>query len=194
MIVFKLGGSLLASGWLLPCLDTIAQNRHKQGGVIVPGGGVLADKVRRLQSDWRFDDRTAHAMAILSMQQMALLLHGLRPAFKLARRIADIRANDTTGAISLWSPDQAELDADDIPASWDITSDSLSAWLANKLSADELILIKAAAIDRMWSIGKLASDKIVDAGLSQYTEESGFLTRVVNVKDFINGNRENGSK
>jgi aspartokinase-like uncharacterized kinase len=194
MIVFKLGGSLLTSGWLLPCLDKIEQYSANRGGVIVAGGGVFADQVRRLQYDWQFDDRSAHAMAILAMQQMALLLQGLRPQFKLAERVADIPGISKTDAITLWLPALTELDADGVPASWDITSDSLSAWLANKLSADELIVLKAAVVDKSDSVEKLVSSKIVDAEFSRHIRQGRLFTRVMHASDFIDGNRENENK
>ena len=51
--------------------------------VIVPGGGAFADQVRLAQQHWQFDDKTAHSMAILAMQQMALLFKGLKGDFPL---------------------------------------------------------------------------------------------------------------
>jgi 5-(aminomethyl)-3-furanmethanol phosphate kinase len=43
-------------------------------------------------------------------------------------------------------PTRMVLDAPEIPASWDITSDSLAAWLASRLAADRLVLVKSVAL------------------------------------------------
>ena len=76
MIVLKLGGSLLSSPALMQCLQLASQKGQGQL-VIVPGGGVFADQVRLTQKKWQYDDKAAHYMAILAMQQMALLFQGL---------------------------------------------------------------------------------------------------------------------
>ena len=71
MIVVKLGGSLSQSDALVKCLNSVEQNYQGRAVVIVPGGGAFADQVRLTQQRWQFDDKTAHRMAILAMQQMA---------------------------------------------------------------------------------------------------------------------------
>jgi aspartokinase-like uncharacterized kinase len=141
MIVIKLGGSLMSDAiCLTECLNTIEQ-KIKAKVVIVPGGGLFADQVRSAQEKWHFDDDIAHQMALLAMQQMALLFKSIKPNFLLANKVS---ALDNNRSVSIWSPDIKELSS--IKASWDITSDSLSAWLANQLQATELILVKSAEI------------------------------------------------
>ena len=86
MIVIKLGGSLEQAKTLADGLTRIAQHysqqhSQQQAVVIVPGGGVFADTVRAAQHQWQFNDRIAHEMAILAMQQMALLFQSLQPEF-----------------------------------------------------------------------------------------------------------------
>ena len=81
MIVVKLGGSLSQSDALIKCLNSIEQRYAGSAVVIVPGGGAFADQVRMAQQHWQFNDETAHRMAILAMQQMALLMNGLKDEF-----------------------------------------------------------------------------------------------------------------
>ena len=38
----------------------------------------------------------------------------------------------------------AGLPLDDLPASWDVTSDSIAAWVAHEVGAERLVLVKAA--------------------------------------------------
>src|SRR5882757_2855389 len=72
MIVLKLGGSLASSGGLTACLAALGTLRGEI--VVVPGGGFFADAVRAAQPRFGFSDRAAHHMAILAMEQYALLL------------------------------------------------------------------------------------------------------------------------
>ena len=181
MIVIKLGGSLLSDKTALKqCLTTIASSHHTKI-VIVPGGGVFADQVRVAQQQWQFDDVTAHQMAILAMQQMALLLNSIKPEFLLTDKIVDI---NNTSLVTIWSPDKAELDNVGIKASWDISSDSLAAWLANQLLAQELILVKSAAIPDTASIDEMQQLNLVDKAFKQYTQATTYKITLLNKYGF----------
>lgn len=182
MIVIKLGGSLAESGALVSCLNTI-ERTYTAGSVIVPGGGAFADQVRLAQQHWQFDDGTAHAMALLAMRQMALLFNGLKPDFSIVHSIAGIQEL-AFQKIVIWSPDIAELDKAGIEAGWDITSDSLAAWLARMLSADELILVKSAVIDPRLSIAEFAEQGIVDKAFCDFLALAPFTVKIINHRSF----------
>ena len=122
MRIIKLGGSLTQAKTLLKCLDTIDKNYDTQKTVIVPGGGAFADQVRTEQSHWLFDDSTAHKMAILAMQQMALLIHGLKSHWPMAESTSRITEQLNTHNVSIWSPDIKELQLHHIAESWDTPS------------------------------------------------------------------------
>lgn len=184
MIVVKLGGSLSQSDTLMTCLNSIEQNYSDKAVVIVPGGGAFADQVRLAQQRWRFDDTIAHEMAILAMQQMALLIKGLKRDFPMARSVAGIQKQLRRQKCVIWSPAIVELDRAAIPASWEITSDSLAAWLAQALSADELILVKSALIDASLGLQELANRDIIDKGFCEIAGQAAFKIRVINQQDF----------
>ncbi len=184
MIVIKLGGSLSRSDVLVDCLNAVDKNYRGRDVVIVPGGGAFADQVRLAQQQWQFDDDTAHRMALLAMQQMALLFNGLKSSFVIANTIAAIQQHTSEKKIVIWSPDIKELDNAGIAASWDISSDSLSAWLAGALCATELILIKSAVIDRNLSLLQLADRQIVDNAFCDTVAEAAFKIRVMNAQSF----------
>ena len=184
MIVVKLGGSLSQSDTLIKCLNSVEQNYPDRAVVIVPGGGAFADQVRLAQHRWQFDDKTAHRMAILAMQQMALLIKGLKSDFSIARSVTDIRKQLHQQKIVIWSPDIVELDNAAIQASWDITSDSLAAWLAKALSATELILVKSAIIDASLSLQQLAKQNIIDKGFCDFVMQATFKIQVINQQNF----------
>ena len=183
MIVVKLGGSLSRSDALIKCLDSVEQRYKGIAVVIVPGGGAFADQVRLAQQRWQFDEKTAHRMAILAMQQMALLIQGLKSDFSIARSIAEIYKLLHQQKIVIWSPNIVELDNAAIPASWDITSDSLAAWLAKALSAYELILVKSAIINTGFSLRQLAEHGIIDQRFCDFVIQTTFKITIINQQD-----------
>jgi aspartokinase-like uncharacterized kinase len=186
MIVVKLGGSLAESDALIKCLNSVEQNYQCGTVVIVPGGGAFADQVRLAQQHWQFDDQTAHRMAILAMQQMALLFKGLKSHFAIAGTLTDIHKQLNQQKTVIWSPDIIELDNAGIQATWDITSDSLAAWLAGMLSARELILVKSAISDTDLSLQELAGLNIVDKTFCDFVAHSSFKINIVNAIDICN--------
>jgi len=140
MWVVKLGGSLADSESLIPWLQALART----DAVIVPGGGPFADQVRKAQARWRFDERTAHDMAVLAMRQYGLMLAGLG-GLRTGTSAAELKAGIRKGQATVWLPLPENLGAAGIPASWDVTSDSLAAWLAGQLGARHLLLVKSVA-------------------------------------------------
>jgi 5-(aminomethyl)-3-furanmethanol phosphate kinase len=182
MVIIKLGGSLDASRSLLQCLQRIEQRYPNVATVIVPGGGLFADQVRLAQQRWAFDDNIAHNMALLAMQQMALLIKGLKKNFVLAHKISSI--HQQSQHTTIWSPDIHELNNAGIPANWDVTSDSLAAWLAQQLAADELVLIKSAAIDPTLSLSELIRLNIVDKAFSNFTQQAHFKITLLQAHTF----------
>ena len=180
MKLIKLGGSLLSTKALKGCLEKIAH--FDTPTVIVPGGGVFADQVRVAQIEWGLDDWTAHAMAILAMQQMAWLMQSLQPSFTIHDNAEALNGSDR---IAIWAPALDELNQAGIPADWTITSDSLSAWLARRLQADELIVIKSCAIPANTSISQLQQLGILDAGFVQFCEPSTFKISILNKDHFL---------
>lgn len=178
--VIKLGGSLLSAGILSACLDRVT---HYSGKVLlVPGGGVFADQVRRAQKDWEFDDLAAHRMAILAMQQMALLFNSLKPDFGMFDCVSKHRQIENT---AIWSPNIQELDNAGIAASWDISSDSLAAWLAGQVAANELLVIKSCPLVKDATLLDLQQQGILDAGFLQLSESAGFKITLMNKDQFL---------
>ena len=89
-----------------------------------------------------------------------------------------------THNVLIWSPSIHELETNDIAESWDITSDSLAAWLANKLSAKQLTLVKSASINQNLSLQELSQVGIIDKSFCEFVAESEFKIDIVNQEDF----------
>lgn len=123
-LVIKIGGSLLDHAG--PALQAILTSHRRV--LILPGGGVFADAVREAKAE----GKAAHWMAIAAMEQYGWLLstYGIEttdtPEFYETPRI--------------FLPYRYLRSHDPLPHSWDVTSDTISAWLAARLSAELLIL------------------------------------------------------
>ena len=142
-VVVKVGGSLLAHGPVLDgVIEAIVDAARDTRAAIVPGGGPFADIVRAIDRQHSLDDDTAHWMAVLAMDQYAQLLAGRYAALVLAESGAQVRAAFTSGRVPVIAPYRWLRDADPLPHSWDVTSDSISAWLAGALGATRLVLVK----------------------------------------------------
>jgi aspartokinase-like uncharacterized kinase len=184
MWVVKVGGSLLGSPELPLWLDLFA--RHGDGKiVIVPGGGIFADTVRESQKRSGCSDAVAHKMAVLAMDQYGVLLAGLNPALVTAESELEIAERCWQHRAIVWLPGKMVCADEGIPANWQVTSDSLAAWLAGKLNAEHLILIKSEKPkgDQI-SMRRLIEGGIVDELFDDFTAGQNFNTWVLGKKDY----------
>jgi aspartokinase-like uncharacterized kinase len=181
MIVLKLGGSLAEGDGLRSSLDAVS---FAGGGtVIVPGGGAFADAVRREQRRLGFSERAAHRMALLAMEQYGEILIDRMPALMPSRTIAEMRRAATARRVAVWFPAAMALADCSVPESWDVTSDSLAAWLARQLGAQALVLVKSVAAPRPLDPAALAAQGLVDAAFPRFTEARDFALEWVGPGD-----------
>lgn len=163
--VIKIGGSLYASRRLREWLDTLqALGSHQL--VIVPGGGPFADQVRKADRQFGLEPAQAHRMAVLAMQQFAYLMASIHPGLQLARGKEQIRACWTEGKTAIWEPYPLVSQQCELPKTWEVTSDSLAAWLAGYLSVTQLLFVKSSplTLSRM-PVSQLQAHGCVDAVL-----------------------------
>ena len=140
-VVVKVGGSLLAHdgalGRLLELLDGASAT------LIVPGGGPFADAVRDAYARGDVDDEAAHWMAVLAMDQYAELLTRRLPRAVRVTTSSQARAALASGRVPVLAPSGWLREADPLPHSWSVTSDSIAAWVAGQAGASVLVLVKA---------------------------------------------------
>jgi aspartokinase-like uncharacterized kinase len=172
MIVVKFGGSLAEDDALQSWLDAVAVVAG--GTVIVPGGGAFADVVRDEQRRLGFSDRAAHRMALLAMEQYGEVLIDRMPSLLPCRTIEEIRRAATMKRVAVWLPAAMVLADPAVPESWEVTSDSIAAWLARRLSARVLVLVKSAAAARPLDPVALAAQGLVDAAFPRFVEARDF--------------------
>jgi 5-(aminomethyl)-3-furanmethanol phosphate kinase len=103
--------------------------------LVVPGGAWFADAVRDADRRFELPATTSHRMGVLGMEQFGWLLSDLIPG---AERSVEARA--AAGRTTVLLP--AGLPIDELPASWQVTSDSIAAWVADRAGAGRLVLVK----------------------------------------------------
>jgi aspartokinase-like uncharacterized kinase len=148
-VVVKIGGSLLDDIAALDAvLSTIAAAAVSHRLLIVPGGGPFADAVRAVDRRLGLPDATAHWMAVLAMDQYAHLIAGRLGGAVLVEEPAAVGGALATGRIPVLAPSRWLRDADPLPHSWEVTSDSIAAWVAGRVGARRLVLVKPPGIQR----------------------------------------------
>lgn len=149
--VYKVGGSLFDMPDLFPRLNLLFAS-EQTWPLVVSGGGAAADVVREWDRVHSLGENQSHRLAIQSL--------ALGSAF-LADRLRGRIVSDRQAAHAAWHARQiAVLDvarfldsevadgAVPLPASWDVTSDSIAAWVAARWPA-KLALVKSASPDRV---------------------------------------------
>ena len=137
LTVVKVGGGVGDSA--LPALcKTLGELGARHPLLVVPGGAGFADAVREADRRFGLPAAAAHRMAILGMEQFGWLLSELIPGAERRADVARVSAGRTTVLLP------AALSLDRLPASWEVTSDSIAAWVADQTGAGRLVLMKEA--------------------------------------------------
>lgn len=139
--VLKVGGSLAEDPNSLTnlCQElTLLAKNHSI--FIVPGGGKFADAIRKLEETYSLSDMVAHKMAILAMDQYGLFLSDITPDSNVSYLLEEI-SNIMNGKLPIFLPSQLMLREDSLEKSWDVTSDTIAAYIAGKVNAQKLVLV-----------------------------------------------------
>ena len=146
--VVKVGGGLLSkAGALDLVIEALTAFGPRRRLVIVPGGGPFAEAVRTMFRRMKIGEDAAHWMAVLGMDQYAHALTARLPGAVLVEQEPEIAAARQAGRLPVLAPYRWVRTADPLPHSWEITSDSIAAWLAGVLGARRIVLIKPAGGD-----------------------------------------------
>lgn len=178
IIVVKLGGSFAGSRHLTDWVGALARCGGRS--IIVPGGGPFADAVRQSQARIGFSNVTAHYLALLAMEQFGRVLASLDPNFRVADTATAIRGALRAGNVPIWLPVKMVLKCPEIPKSWEVTSDSLAAWLSGRIGARQLVLVKhGGPFGNPLSAVDLAALGIVDQAFPRFLASSGAQASIV---------------
>lgn len=140
--VVKVGGSLALHPQNLKNLCIKLNDVSKTHRlIVVPGGGEFADKVRDFDRRFHLSDSASHQMAILAMDQYGYVLSNLIPNSAIVNKIENIQKTLDSGKIAVFLPSTFFFDADPLPNSWNVTSDSIAVYIARQLGVCRVVLV-----------------------------------------------------
>jgi len=193
LTVVKVGGGLgrgAGDDALRALCRVLGELGERHPLLVVPGGAWFADAVREADDRFALPATTSHHMAVLGMEQFGWLLAELIPG---AERCAD-PARVPAGRAAVLLP--AALPLDSLPASWQVTSDSIAAWVAVRAGAGRLVLVKEVdGLFAQWPahgdpIGAMTAAELaalrpagVDEHLPPLLEAATFETWVISGRD-----------
>jgi len=150
LVVVKIGGSLLRlPGGLRAFCKELPSVKKLTKFIIVPGGGVFADDVRKLYNKLNLSDSIAHFTAIIAMDMYGLILSDLIPHSKPVMSLYEAKNELKRNIIPIVLPSHIMMSVDVLKHSWEVTSDSISAYIAHLLGAQKLVLVKD--VDALYS-------------------------------------------
>ncbi|MHA2009540.1 MAG: amino acid kinase family protein [Promethearchaeota archaeon] len=142
--IFKIGGSLLEDFEDLNSIITQFKRLNNEGLVerviIIPGGGSLANFIRKVYSELKFTEEVAHWMGIISMNYNGIEIGKKFSELKVIEEFDKLQ--ECGKKFILFLPYRFLKNTDTLPHSWDVTSDSITLFLANKLRLINCFLIK----------------------------------------------------
>lgn len=207
VITIKIGGSIIRDkDALLRLCETLINIRKPI--VLITGGGNIADEVRKLDSTYKISQDSAHWMAILAMDMNGYLLSDLFNEFEYAESVKECLKIIEKGKIPIFLTFKLMREKNPLPRSWEVTSDSIAAFVCKLFDSKKLILIKNVdgiyrnPNDKSTLIKKIPLERIekyggtcIDPYLPKLLKENEIECHVVSgfhperVKKILNGKR-----
>jgi 5-(aminomethyl)-3-furanmethanol phosphate kinase len=140
--VVKIGGSLaMQPDKLKDLCAKLGEESLKHKLIVVPGGGEFADIVRMHDKKFDLPQQISHRMAILAMDQYGLLLSTLMPRSVVMDKIEYLQEGLTLHQLIVFLPSSFLFCDKSLNNSWDVTSDSIAVYIAQKLGNGKAVLV-----------------------------------------------------
>jgi aspartokinase-like uncharacterized kinase len=178
--IVKVGGALLGTAGALDSVVRALDSAVARGVsiAVVPGGGPFAHAVRDVDASLGIGEETAHWMAILAMDQHALLLASRTPHARVVEHPAEVTGALVHGRLPVLAPYRWLRARDPLPHSWDVTSDSIAAWVAGELEVRRLVLVKPIVAERSTLVDAYF-ERAVPNGMSVVIADAEGLTEAL---------------
>ncbi|MCA9016436.1 MAG: hypothetical protein KDA77_13975 [Planctomycetaceae bacterium] len=168
--VIKVGGSLFDLPDLSARLSRLIDGLENTKPLLVCGGGRAADLVRVWDRMHHLGETRAHWLAIQALMLNNRLLCQILPDACLISSQSEAAGVWKAGRIPVlcaydYLTQTSHSPVPALPASWDVTSDSIAAWVTLTWPADELILLKSVDVSHEKTISELTEAGMVDAYL-----------------------------
>jgi hypothetical protein len=128
-------------------LARIADVAQHRALLLVPGGGPFADAVRTVDRRFTLSDDAAHWMAVLAMDQYAQFVASRLPTGEVVESRQEMGVALAAGRLPVLAPARWLREADPLPHSWEVTSDSIAAWVSGQVGARQLVVIKPSGAE-----------------------------------------------
>lgn len=128
--------------------------------LVVPGGGVFADAVRKVYKSHALSEKAAHSMAILAMCQYGTLLSDISD-------IEAVESLEEVHAPCIFLPYNLMSRSSALEPSWDVTSDTIACYIAKELNAERFVIL--TDVGGIYLHGKIL-ERISAEELSRYGE------------------------
>jgi len=136
-VLLKVGGSVAEK------LEVIFEPlKNLQRAYVIPGGWIFADLVRKIDSEKGLSPSTSHWMAITAMNAYGLYM--AETARKFGFELVEPENFDLPNKKAVLLPYNLLRRFDELPHSWDVTSDSIAVWVAAKAGFSEVVKVTAA--------------------------------------------------
>ena len=138
----KVGGSLALYPEKLRALSTkLSEISKRHRLIVVPGGGEFTDVVRCLDERFSLSCGVSHRMAILGMDQFGLLLSDLTHNSVTVSKLEEIKYFLDLGKLPIFLPSNLLHSEDPLKNSWEVTSDSIAVYIADRLQVPKVLLV-----------------------------------------------------
>ena len=139
--VVKIGGSLFPKYAV-----ELADKLKNTSSLIILGGGEFANLIRKYDGVMNFSDEVNHWQAIDCMDIIAKLVNDKVSSTRLAYSIEDAQKISDEGLTPIFVVSEFLKKEDPFECTWDVTSDSIAAYIAHLLNAKLLIVTNVNGI------------------------------------------------
>ncbi len=173
--IIKLGGSLFDLPDLGTRLEDFLEHHHFPNPIFIPGGGPFADAVRELDHLHHLGDAASHEIGTHTLSLSSRFVASLSVRFVLTALPEEFDRCWTRQSIPIFDAAAMTLNHSPLPSSWDVTSDSIAAWICSLHPKSQLVLVKSVDLPKGLSYRDATQAGLVD---QYFPNIAGNLTHI----------------